>query len=1011
MKKYLKTSNNFYNNRNIPLIRKSPSTLKTEPSNYNHEIVRKDINYFSGNKDINNIYSKALSKKKRRGVFDMSSPGNKDVLTDTDSEIPENSKNMELINKNMRKKNGCAKLIIDKIESQEPQNNEEYYKFTNQKRYNNINGNKYKYNNRLKIKSPINGTNINSFNNMKFNNIGNTPNNNKSPYLRNNNDKGFKSYKQGKIMDKSYINFGNGNLVTTYKNNIYNKILSTNPSSKEKNNYIKDSGNSYFDHKNKSYFQKYKSPFLHKSTESSVDKGSTSYFMNNNNNNIKRNIYIENDFSTPTFSNIDDSYPNKRTMALKKNLEPNTKHQKTISLYNNYKDLIKRPTINQLINLNNSKSNKPYLQNIFNEKLIKNIIKIQSFWRGAFIRELMTFVGKLNNFINTLNKIFQTHKINNLNYFFNLLKNIKRPPRNKKISVGLKGPSMRHKYIFSKEKNDRTQISKNIEKNKNHEIKDNNQDNKYNNLLKNYNSLMDKYNKLKEEVNQIKNKKNVFDNLDIDKNNIEIIDKKASNKLSEEIENNKEEKANDDRIDKNEEIKKKFEIILQEKKEEFNIIPKNDSNFKLRGKNPNKKLSYQIEKISQINFKNETNKNDEAKEISYEIYLNHFKLNINVDKNERFIIDETSNLSKNTPNIIPFDISNNSLTIINKGNKKDIEQKEEKQPKKFENISINKIENGELTIINIKKEKNSIEIKEEQEQKESKDSESKKREEKNKKNDELITESQNNLNIEIKGFEEKKLLLFKDCIIDKNNNKIDIIQNKKPKEFDKEKMSTKNDILLNIISEKNYSDSNKYNIEEKKKEFIIEKNEDILLLEKNKNKNKKSVEILMIDNNNILYIKRKKKIRCDKITEITEELNKIEPHNHYELVFKGKINLNENFENKQEKINEQKIEQKKEENRYKEENKRVNYNKENEVEKGDGIEINPLEFKKTNPNNIIISYENKIEVLYNKNATFTEKAKRNMMKIILPIRLKTVLRGYIRRIICPLIIKRTKMHK
>ena len=143
MKKYLKTSNNFYNNRNIPLIRKSPSTLKTEPSNYNHEIVRKDINYFSGNKDFNNIYSKALSKKKRRGVFDMSSPGNKDVLTDTDSEIPEASKNMELINKNMHKRNGCAKLIIDKIESQEPQKNEEYYKFTNQKKYNNINGNKY----------------------------------------------------------------------------------------------------------------------------------------------------------------------------------------------------------------------------------------------------------------------------------------------------------------------------------------------------------------------------------------------------------------------------------------------------------------------------------------------------------------------------------------------------------------------------------------------------------------------------------------------------------------------------------------------------------------------------------------------------------------------------------------------------------------------------------------------------------------------------------------------------
>ena len=35
----------------------------------------------------------------------------------------------------MLKQNGCANLIIKKIESQAPQRNEEYYKFTNQKKF------------------------------------------------------------------------------------------------------------------------------------------------------------------------------------------------------------------------------------------------------------------------------------------------------------------------------------------------------------------------------------------------------------------------------------------------------------------------------------------------------------------------------------------------------------------------------------------------------------------------------------------------------------------------------------------------------------------------------------------------------------------------------------------------------------------------------------------------------------------------------------------------------------
>ena len=56
---------------------------------------------------------------------------------------------------------------------------------------------------------------------------------------------------------------------------------------------------------------------------------------------------------------------------------------KNYFIYNSYKDLTKNPAINQLINFNyNTKSSKTYLQTKFNEKLIKSITKIQSFWKG-----------------------------------------------------------------------------------------------------------------------------------------------------------------------------------------------------------------------------------------------------------------------------------------------------------------------------------------------------------------------------------------------------------------------------------------------------------------------------------------------------------------------------------------------------------------------------------------------------------------------------------------------------
>lgn len=59
---------------------------------------------------------------------------------------------------------------------------------------------------------------------------------------------------------------------------------------------------------------------------------------------------------------------------------------------------------------------------------------------------------------------------------------------------------------------------------------------------------------------------------------------------------------------------------------------------------------------------------------------------------------------------------------------------------------------------------------------------------------------------------------------------------------------------------------------------------------------------------------------------------------------------------------------------------------------------------KNNENDILIAHENILEVLYNNNSIFTEKAKRNMMKIILPIRLKITLREFIHRSIFHLLI-------
>ena len=77
------------------------------------------------------------------------------------------------------------------------------------------------------------------------------------------------------------------------------------------------------------------------------------------------------------------------------------------------------------------------------------------------------------------------------------------------------------------------------------------------------------------------------------------------------------------------------------------------------------------------------------------------------------------------------------------------------------------------------------------------------------------------------------------------------------------------------------------------------------------------------------------------------------------------------------------------------------------MEKGEGLEINPYEIKRTknNINNVFISYENKIQILNNKESIFTEKAKHNIMKIIFLLKFKKILKERIRKDVFKLLSK------
>jgi hypothetical protein len=177
-----------------------------------------------------------------------------------------------------------------------------------------------------------------------------------------------------------------------------------------------------------------------------------------------------------------------------------------------------------------------------------------------------------------------------------------------------------------------------------------------------------------------------------------------------------------------------------------------------------------------------------------------------------------------------------------------------------------------------------------------------------------------------------------------HNESIHISENKNIKN---KKFELKEEPQSNLYVEIKGSKFNKLS---SSKNFIINRNNNLNILYKKKEKN----NIIFMKSKNIenFNIKGKKKICFEKATEtdISTDGNKL------------------------------------------------NYNKSNEIDNKGGLEINPVEIKRTKNNikNKLINNENKIQFLNSKESLMTEKAKINMMRIILPIRIKTIFKEWVK---------------
>jgi len=1073
--------------------------------------------------------TKIITNQRYRGELDVSAPGNKNVLLDSDSDVTTNSKNL---NPNT----GCTKLVIEKIESQIPQINKEYYKFTNiQRNFNDDNDKQDEFFERRNYATKRMA--------RCDSNIGNNNIFNDKDYL-------YFKYNNYNIPKRTDFIMNNNNIKNEHSNSLSKmyRINSNNFFNSKRNKQSNLSNNIQLDeNKNNSAFIK--------GRES--NNRFTYHYVNNDNNDIAKDnmfnrYYLEDKPNNEEYYNIIKKEYERKNKEININPQRNT-------LYENYQDLIKLNTFNRISQYNRnfnirSKYNKIKTQPDFNKKLIK----IQSFWRGTYVRILMGFYWNLVEFKNILENIFRNHTHD---YFLNLINNLNNSPQIENLNEI-------NNNILDNKKEEKTLNE--------YKIAFEQKEEDYENLLKNYNALVERCTELqdlldksksdrkknwssskksdkgnssfkekildieKNEINFIGNNNNIdektnLDKLKIENNNINfeiIIDNKN-------IDTNNKDNIKDEKLINKINENKKFDIIIIEKKDKFNIINKKDNIDIIE-------IKQEPENKENLNNKNLRAKYKKIKKDLNQNYLENFNSNLRIFNAEPLIIEKNQQNKEiiplkitkfeipllNNKEIkviekidIPLEITKFEIPLLNEKeikviekkdipleiykfeipllndkeikvvekkdipleiskfeipllNDKDIQDiKENQLPKHFDLEKIEKVNENELSIIEKKKRK--------KKHKKFDNNESIKNKDYNRENN-LIKENQKNMNIEIKGMdlnieakkEEKenkinndeikvkerinsinkneqfeiinKLInklpkIFENELIDKvNDNELSILGIKKevkkikkhkkkkeknksmeksPKDLANENITTEPEIKDLMSIDKNNSffinqQSNKikeidlYSPISNFKEKIenIYENVDQFLIEginKNKIKNKTKVnhniknefvtiKIIPAINNN-LFIKQKKIKKCDKMTEITDDLNIIVPCNNYELfiekIIKKIIYINNN---------EQQLSFIKD--TLNNTNKKIYKSINLEINKENALEINPLIIKNTSE----ITKENEMNILYNRYAIFTQKAKNNMMKMILPIKIKVTLRQFIHRNIFPLLIKQLK---
>ena len=777
---------NTYNNNYLtyvePPVPKNAFLYKKTPTNIS-KIFNNNKKYLNDTSiNVNQLKARAsryLLDKKYRGELDISSPGNKNILIDTDSELTANSKNTNNKNK------GCTKLVIEKIESQKPQINKEYYKFINQPKtiVHDLNENQdifftkknYVTQNVSRCNSILRNTNkiINkNYSNSNFNNFSLQQGFDYNNYstLNNYNDFGYNS-----PMKKTYTRSTN-NIFES--NNKFKQQLSNIKQAKEQN--------------------KNNSGFILKEINSSINYGNhydiypKEYDYEDNKERMFDTINISRKPDNMKYykikkTNINNNYP-RGNKDININPQENT-------LYENYQDLIKLNTFNRISQYNNTHRNinngtMRYSKINIYPDIIQKAIKIQSAWRGTYVRILMGFYWNLSGFKNTLDNIFKNHISVYFSYFLKNLSHYK--------------SSIKHKRKYNNNNN----YEKSIDEYAN-ELKQKEED--YDNLLKNYNSLVERCTELQHLVNKNKSeekksrwtssyKKRENDDkinpklLDIERNKINFNenankdDHHSWKKLK--IENHNvnleiviSRKIFDIENDINHsnkfDTKKQFDIIEIEQKDKFNLITPKKLQKEIIIIKPEQEQNHEQEKIDDSNNLNLRARYKRKKKESNFNYLDNFTSNLSITNTEQLLLEEIPKKKEN----IPFKISKSEITLLNKNELKEIEPI--KIQKIFEIENIKKIKNDEISIKGIK-----IEVKNEKPI-------YVKREYKNKITNSVKKESKNE---KIKNGEFSILGIKKEYKNEKTNNVEPSISETK-KEFKNEKINNGDLVILGIKKE------------------------------------------------------------------------------------------------------------------------------------------------------------------------------------------------------------------